>query len=579
MSTRTRLAAVVLAGLTLGACSTVPTSSPTVPITQVPPRQDAEVAIEPLAPEPGASPEEIVRNFIDASASTGRGHPVAREHLTPEAADEWADDAGVTVIEPGFSTVTREEGVVRVTARRVGRVDQRGVFTVDDQTFARDYSVERVDDEWRIANPPDGLVILEPDFSRVYDRLNAYFLDPTGRRIVPDPRYLVDGEAQPTALVQRLFEGPSPTLRSAVDNALSGLSLRRPVGVDGSAATVDLTGLDADPEVAALEQISAQLVWTLEQADIRSVEVLVEGEAVRLPQRPRAQTTSDWASYDPDAMPVDAVGHYVDGGALRTTPEGEPVPGPAGEGAYRLTSAAVATDPTSGELSYLVGVSAPREDGFRELFAGPYGGALERVQRNGRTFTPPTVAATRAEVWTVRNGTAVVRVARSVAPQSVSAPALAELGTVRQLQLSPDGVRAALVVERGSGPALFMATVVRDDESAVTLRDPEEVNPVLDDPVDVAWRAADTLLVLAADESGNGTVPWEVGVDGWAPTEIATSGLPGDATAVAAAPTREPLVSAGDRGEETIWRLIGGTWETLVEGLPPQPGTEPFFPR
>ena len=59
------------------------------------------MGIEPLAPEPGASPEDIVRGFIDASASTGRGHPVAREYLTPAAADSWADDGGVTVIEPG----------------------------------------------------------------------------------------------------------------------------------------------------------------------------------------------------------------------------------------------------------------------------------------------------------------------------------------------------------------------------------------------------------------------------------------------------------------------------------------------
>ena len=91
MSARRFLAAVA-AAVALSACSTVPASSPTVPITQVPTRQDTEVGIEPLAPEPGASPEDIVRGFIDASASTGRGHPVAREYLTPAAADSWADD-------------------------------------------------------------------------------------------------------------------------------------------------------------------------------------------------------------------------------------------------------------------------------------------------------------------------------------------------------------------------------------------------------------------------------------------------------------------------------------------------------
>jgi hypothetical protein len=571
------VAALLAVGLTLTACSTVPTSSPTVPITQVPSRQDADVGIEPLAPEPGATPEEIVRGFIDASASPGRGHPVAREYLNGRAADEWADDGGVTVIEPGFATVTRQEGVVELTAQTVGTVNQQGTFSVGGTQYTRDFTVERVGDEWRITNPPAGLVVVQPDFERVYDQLNVYFVDPTGKRVVPDPRYLVEGEAQPTALVQRLFEGPSSTLRPGVVNPLADLTLRRPVAVEGSAAVVDLAGLPAEPAFP-LEELCAQLVWTLEQARIRSVEVLVDGEPVPVSQVPRAQTTDDWAAYDPDFVPVDAVGHYIDGtGALRTAPDGEPVPGPAGEGAYRFRSAAAATDQASRELSFLVGV-VPAEGGDVDLLAGPYEGPLALVLRNSRTLTPPTVAATRAEIWTVRNGTAVVRVPSGAAPQDVTAPTLDALGRVEALQLSPDGVRAALITEGLSGPELYLGVVERGDEQAVTLRDLREVNPEIDDPVDVAWRTSDSLMVLASDPSDTRIVPWEVGVDGWGLSEVPTSGLPADANSVAAAPNQEPLVSAGEPGERTIWRLIGGTWGTLVRGLPPQPGTEPFYP-
>ena len=83
----TRVRAVVLAALllALSACSTVPMSSPTVQITQAPGRPAEVVGIEPLPPEPGATPEEIVRSFIDAAASVRPGHPVAREHLAPDA--------------------------------------------------------------------------------------------------------------------------------------------------------------------------------------------------------------------------------------------------------------------------------------------------------------------------------------------------------------------------------------------------------------------------------------------------------------------------------------------------------------
>ncbi len=319
----------------------------------------------------------------------------------------------------------------------MGTVDERGIFSVGGDRFVRDFTVELVGEEWRIADPEDGLVILEPDFERVYDQLNAYFIDPTGKRVVPDPRYLVVGEAQPTALVQRLFEGPSPALRAGVDNPLQGLALRRPVTVDGSTATVDLTGLPAEPD-PPLRQISAQLVWTLLQSRIRSVEVLVEGEAVSLAQVPRAQTTDDWAAYDPDAVPVDAVGHYVDDtGALRTAPDGEQAPGPAGEGAYDLVSAAASSNPTSGELAFLAAVTAPDRAGDQRLLAGPYGGELAAVLRRSGSLTAPTVAGTRPEIWTVRNGTDVVRVLPGATPQEVSASALAGIGHGRRAAALP----------------------------------------------------------------------------------------------------------------------------------------------
>ena len=54
--------------LAVSACSTVPTSSPTVQITQAPTRPVEEVGIEPVSPAAGATPEEIVRGFIDAAA-------------------------------------------------------------------------------------------------------------------------------------------------------------------------------------------------------------------------------------------------------------------------------------------------------------------------------------------------------------------------------------------------------------------------------------------------------------------------------------------------------------------------------
>ncbi|UOY01256.1 LpqB family beta-propeller domain-containing protein [Blastococcus sp. PRF04-17] len=565
---------VLVLVLALSACSTVPSTSPTMQITQMPTRAADEVGIEPLPPEPGATPEEVVRSFIDAAASTRQGHRVAAEHLTPEAQGTWNDESGITVISPGYATVTTAAGSVRVTGNRVGTVDPRGVFTVAGPgVFTRDFALEQVEEEWRISDPPDGLIILEPDFVRLYDRLSAFFLDPTDQRLVPDPRHLVVGEAQPTALVQRLLDGPSPALAAGVRNPLTGVQLERAVTVEGNSAVVDLTGISPDPSTR-LSQVAAQLVWTLDQLDsprINSVEIRIDGEPVDIEGVPDRQTVEDWPNVDPESVPVDAVGHYISGGALHTVTRGEPAPGPAGSGAYALSSAAVASDPRSGELAFLAGVRATPSGAT--LFAGRYAGELAPVLAGG-SLSAPTVAATRMEAWVVRDGTSIVRVQFGGDPQGVSAPTLPRLGPAEALELSPDGVRAALVVQGPGGPTLYVGTVVRSENGGVALPDLRQIAPDLSRVVDVAWRDGGTLLVLAGDAGDDRIVPYELGVDGWGLTDVPTAGLPSQPTSIGAAPTRQPLVNAGS----TIWQLAGGTWVTLVRGREPLPGTAPFYP-
>jgi hypothetical protein len=557
--------------LAVSACSTVPSASPTVQITQAPSRPAENVGIEPLPPEPGATPEEIVRGFIDAAASVRPGHPIARQHLAPEAAGSWSDEADVTVLSPDYATVATEADAVTLTANPVGTIDPRGVFTVGGTgVFTRQFNLEQVNGQWRITDPPDGLIILEPDFERLYVERDAFFLDPTGQRVVPDPRLMIKGDAQPTALLQRVLDGPSGTIAAGVRNPLSGAQLRSVVTVKGQAAVVDLTALTADP-APVLSEICAQIVWTLAPLPVRTVEIRVDGQPVNIEGIPDGQTVEDWAAFDPDAVPLDAVGHYISGGALHTVSGGAPSPGPAGTGAYGLSSAAVSADPRTGKLSFLVGVRA--DASAAALFAGPYDGDLAPVL-TASTLTSPTVAATRSEAWVVRDGTAVVRVPAGGAPQAVSAPTLPGLGRADVLRLSPDGVRAALVVDGPDGRGLYIGTVVRAEDGSVELRDLRQVAPSLSQVVDIAWRASGSLLVLAGNVAEDRVVPYSVGVDGWGLSTVPTAGLPSQPESIAAMPTRQPLVDAGG----TIWQLAGGTWVTLVRGAEPLPGTAPFYP-
>ena len=577
MSRLRRLAAPAVAALALLAgCSTVPSSSATVEITQVAEPSDNSVGIEPLTPEAGATPEEVVRGFIDASASVVRNHPVARQYLSADAASSWTDSDGVTIISPDYAPVQTQAGIVEVTGTAVGTVDQRGVFTVaTGSVYRQAFTLSDDSGEWRITDPPDGLLLLEPDFARTYDHVNAYFLDPTGTRVVPDPRYLITGGAQPNVLVERLIEGPSPALAAGVTNPLAGAELRSTVSVVGSTATVDLSW-PADVLDATLAAASAQLTWSLEQQPfgVQSVVVLRDGQPLGLPDVPVRQSTDDWAARDPDTAPAGAVGHYLDSGGLRLATDGSAAPGPAGAGAYGLVSGAISVDLDTSQLGLTAGVSTTVSPSGAPttLWAGTYGGDLAPVL-SGDSFTEPTTSGTRPEVWSVRNGAEVVRLPANGQAQTVSATTLPGLGRATAFQLSPDGVRAALVVQGPDGGQLFVGTVVRD-EDAVSVRDLRSVTPELRQVVDVAWRNAGQLMLLAANAGTGRTVPYTVGVDGWDLQDVTTSGLPGQATSLAAAPGRQPLVSA----DGLMWQLAGGNWTTLVRGAGAQPGNAPFYP-
>ena len=81
-----------------------------------------------------------------------------------------------------------------------------------------------------------------------------------------------------------------------------------------------------------------------------------DGEPLALQGVPQQQSVEDWSTFDPEAAPADAVGHYLESGALWRTDMTQ-APGPAGAGAYQLRSAAVSADARTGQLSSMAGVT------------------------------------------------------------------------------------------------------------------------------------------------------------------------------------------------------------------------------
>lgn len=562
------LVGLVVPVLLLTGCVDIPASSDPrpVPAATSAVTGNAGPQVDALAPRGGEQPDEIVRGFLAASASSVRTRPAARQFLTASAAQTWADDDSVTVITQDIATVPDlDEGQVTLTSQVLGGVDRDGVYTAVRADLRQVLSVVQDDSgEWRIDNPPQGVLLRVEDFRRAYVAYNLYFLDATGTTVVPDPRYFLTGStARANSLVEELLDGPSPDLLPAVTTEFGGdVALLRNVQ-EVRDVEIDLTGL-GERSPASLQRLSAQLIWTLKQISVTEMTLRSDGQILSVPDVGETQTSSDWQSYDPDTVPVDDVGHFVSQGGLWTV-AGEPIPGPVGAGAFNLTSAAV-----SSGLTAVAGV-APAPDGVN-LLTGPYAGPLTPVL-SGQSFTRPRWVSRYQEVWTVRDGTEVIRVAGDAPPQPVATVNLPAGGSIRALQVGRDGTRVALIVGGPGEGELYIGGVVRSG-TTVTLDGFHGLFTALGSVSDVAWANATQLLILAEDPSDGRTKPWVISVDGGVlvgPTSDNLSGVP---TAVAAAPGRPAVASSGG----VMYQLDGDAWTTLVRGLPFFPGSAPSYP-
>lgn len=519
--------------------------------------------VEGLGPEGGEQPDEIVRGFLTASASNARSRPAARLYLTPDAARDWADDAAVTVITQDALVPNPRDQQVTLTAQVLGGVDASGVFTGAREELRLVLSLVQVDGEWRIDNPQPGVLLRVEDFRRVYLPYNLYFLDPTQTTVVPDPRWFLSGSvARANTLVEALLNGPSPRLADAVLTELGdGVGLLSNVP-DGREVDIDLTGLGARSEVS-LQGLSAQLVWTLKQVSVTELTLRGDGQPLVVPGVSEPQSSTDWASYDPDTLSVDDVGHFVSQGALFTD-AGTPIAGPAGAGGYGLIAAGV-----SSGLGVAAGV-APTPDGV-DLLLGPYGGELAPVL-GAASFTAPSVVSRQQELWTVRDGAEVVRVAFDGTAQTVTVSGLPNTAPIKSLRVSRDGTRVAVVIGGAGSGELYVGNVVRG-LSAVTLGGFVQLYTGLRNASDVAWATATQLLFLAVDPADSRTKPWLISIDGGVLTSPPDTNLAGIPTAVAAAPGRPALASSGG----LMYRLDGTTWTTLVRGQL-LTGSSPSYP-
>jgi hypothetical protein len=507
----TRGLAAVLAGAValIPGCAGVPDSSAPQAIGTVEmpaPQQLPE-------PNPAMSPEQLLREFLKATADPANRHIAARQFLTESASKDWDDQGSALLIDKVVLTETRSAGKVSVTmqADMLGSISDIGVFETSDGKLPDPGPIEllQTPNGWRINRLPNGVFLDWQKFQAAYKRYTLYFVDPTGKTVVPDPRYVAvsDPDLVATELVNKLLAGPRPEMAKAVRNLLAPpLKLRGPVTrADGGktgvgrgygGARIDLENLTTtDPATRLL--LAAQIIWTLARSDVTGPYLITVDGAPLDDRFVDGWKTTDVAATDPGAVDGAAAGvHALMGGSVMALDGQRSVKVPGSFGV--MTDQRAATFSRSGRD--IASVAGPR-DGGASLWIGPNGGQAVRAT-DGRTLSRPSWALDDA-VWVVVDGNSVVRVIREEAsgqpariPVDSAAVTSRFPGAITELQLSRDGTRVAMVIEG----RVVLAGVEQTPGGEFALTYPRRIGYGLGESVvSLAWRTGDDMVVTRDD--------------------------------------------------------------------------------
>src|SRR6202048_2196718 len=300
--------AIVLAG-----CAGVPSASAPQAIGTV----DRPAPANLPKPTPGMDPDMLLRELLKATADPANRHLAARQFLTQSASNAWDDAGSALLIDHVVFVETRGAERVSATMRAhiLGSLSDVGVFETAEGQLPDPGAIELVKTSggWRIDRLPNGVFLDWQQFQATYKRNTLYFADPTGKTVVPDPRYVAvaDHDQLATELVSKLIIGPRPEMNNTVRNLVGPpLKLRGPVTrADGGktgvgrgygGARIDLENLSTtDPHSRQL--LAAQIIWTLARADINGPYVINADGAALDDRFADGWHTSDVAGTDPGA--------------------------------------------------------------------------------------------------------------------------------------------------------------------------------------------------------------------------------------------------------------------------------------
>ncbi|MFF8286071.1 LpqB family beta-propeller domain-containing protein [Streptomyces albus] len=565
---------------------------------------DSQVRVYSVSPQKGETPTQIVRGFLEATTSDEATFPTAREYLTRKMARLWDPFQSTTVLSDGPSVrkapprrVADVEGYsVEVSGRRMAEVDSKHAYSPSKGEYSEVFHLTKVRGEWRIDQMPDGLVLGESDFQRIYRPVNTYYYAKLGpdadsitdgqNVLVADPVYLRRRINPVTETVSALLQGPSGWLDPVVTSSFphgTRLAPRQRLSLDDSGVLrvkLNARGATAKPRQCVL--MAAQILYAVQdQASAKVSKVELAGPRNR---EMCTQTREQATPYQPGRLNGSAKrAYFIDeqhrvAAFQRKDEDPQPVGGPLGGGQVEMGAVAVNRIESEGAA-----VSRGRRALYVTSLDGGTSTALgapvltSRAKNENDRLTAPSWDGL-GDLWVADRDPAAPRLLRlrggKDKPDEVRVPDLGKGERIESLRIASDGVRIALRVRDAHGRvSLQLGRVVRAGtvkKPEVTVEQLRPVAPQLEHVAAASW-AGGSRLVVVGRESGSVQQLQYMETDGSVSDQPTLPGI-NDVTGVAASEDEsKPLLADSEDG---IVRLPpDANWKMLTET-----GSAPAYP-
>lgn len=552
-----RLIGILVAVLAMAGCSGLPTSGPPNPgLTVGEDGQEQVFILIASDPQPGDSPEQIVRGFLEASVTPTSNWDTAQKYLTDDFRSTWKPGASVTIDESvpsrEFTSSVKADDKSARTAEvhaqfeQVASVDASGAYAGESGLAKATYKLKRAKGgEWRISEANDGIVLDEATFPRVYQKYALKYFDPAWKHLVPDVRWFPRRPAMATSIARALISGkPSEWLAPAVRSAFTeDVSLAGDaVTVDSSqVATVALSRTALSASQTDLSRMRTQLEESLAGAGVADVRFTVDGAPLEAGLVPVEENV-----VDPGVLVLndETFGRILSGDTV------EPVGGLTGQIAkltHPLTAVDVSLDATLAAVQLHDGSVAALTSGEQKALDGRPDLLAPSLDPFGFIWTVPDDAPASLIAWSADGA------------QHPIAKAWPGADSISRLRVSADGARVAAVVTTGGQRTVVVAGVVRGENAVpVELSTPHMIGELTGPAQGLAWFGSDTLAVISSTPDPVFTT-FVVG------GPSSASAAPDGSVAIAGAKTPTGLRVLSSDG--SVYAQRGSSWQIAVQDV------------